>query len=243
MQAKPFRHNRLLSAMIAALALGASASSFAGEALEIEAPSMRTPLASSGGLTREEVRAELKEARDAGMLTRAGEAGDTRDVLVAREAFNVAQAERITAQYQAEYERQVAAVEAEQARLDAEAAAAAQAAAPVAADAPAAAEAPAIEGDAIDADLGAPGDSMMLEPLPEPQMQPQGGTIDNPGQGLRIDILDYNRTGVGRPEEMVVISMREGDEFTQREDMDRIRGHLTAMGLAEDQVYFESVRA
>lgn len=96
-----------IAAVIAALTVGASA--YAGEALESELPSMRTPVqVVDGGLTRQQVRAELMAAREAGTLTLAGEAGDTTEVLLARENFNAAQGAAIMAGYQAEQARALA---------------------------------------------------------------------------------------------------------------------------------------
>ncbi len=101
-----------IAAVIAALTVGASA--YASEALEIELPSMRTPVhAIDGGLTRQQVRAELMAAREAGTLTQLGEAGDTTEVLSARENFNAAQGQAIMARYQAEQARDLALQEAE----------------------------------------------------------------------------------------------------------------------------------
>ena len=101
-----------IAAVIAALTVGASA--YASEALEIELPSMRTPVhAVDGGLTRQQVRAELMAAREAGTLTQLGEAGDTTEVLSARENFNAAQGQAIMARYQAEQARDLALQEAE----------------------------------------------------------------------------------------------------------------------------------
>jgi len=50
------------------------------------------PAAAEGSLTRDEVRAELADARANGLLDRAGEAGATDDVLAAREQYNAVEA-------------------------------------------------------------------------------------------------------------------------------------------------------
>lgn len=88
-----------LAAAIAAILVGASASAWAQD--------------TSGGLTREQVMAEFMAARDAGTLRQSNEAGDTNEVLAARDAFNQQQAETIVAEYRAEQEREIALAEAE----------------------------------------------------------------------------------------------------------------------------------
>jgi hypothetical protein len=97
---KSLRQTRL-AAVIAALALGASASCWANEATD------------GSGLTRAQVRAELQAAREAGTLRPNGEIGDTPQVLLAQEAFNQQQTETIVAEYRAEQERDIALAEAE----------------------------------------------------------------------------------------------------------------------------------
>jgi len=64
-------------------------------------------------ITRESVRAEVLAARQAGTLTPANEVGDTDRVLAARQVYNEEQSDAIVAEYQAEYDRQVAMQEAE----------------------------------------------------------------------------------------------------------------------------------
>jgi len=128
-----------LSAIIGAIALGAAGSAFAaqaGEALDMELPSMATPVNAiaapqpmvdnsaytsdqlrswyhEGQKSRAEVRAELKAAQQAGTVLKAGEAGDTEAVLKARDAANLQQHEAIVAEYTAEHDRIVAQQEAE----------------------------------------------------------------------------------------------------------------------------------
>lgn len=109
-------------ATVAALALGASVASHAasgGEALDIELPSMRTPIEvqqfaspsvevaahaallapDTEPLTRARVRESLIMARLANLVTPGGEMGDTAEVLQARENFNALQTEVIEAEY------------------------------------------------------------------------------------------------------------------------------------------------
>lgn len=50
-------------------------------------------LAADSGLTRAEVREDLKDARATNMMTPSGEIGDSADVLAARETFNALQTE------------------------------------------------------------------------------------------------------------------------------------------------------
>lgn len=125
-----------LSAMaaIAGLAATASMSSHAigGELLDIELPSMRTPIeavqapnaaavaaavtgtadVNSEPLTRDRVRESLAMARLANLVTPVGELGDTADVLQAREDFNALQAEVMQAEYR------TAALQLQQAQMD-----------------------------------------------------------------------------------------------------------------------------
>lgn len=119
-----FRSSRMAAA-VALAALAASASSFAaGEATttsdttgqnEATLALSSTYRAANGGgpLTREQVVAELRQARANGTMSMHGEAGDTPEVLAAREAFNVAQAETIVAEVVADQQRTVALAEAE----------------------------------------------------------------------------------------------------------------------------------
>ena len=85
-------HRTALIAAAAALTLAASAPSFAaGEFLDIEQPSMRTPIEGTGApLTRAQVQEELRLAREAGTLSTGGELGDTDTVLAARAQFELA---------------------------------------------------------------------------------------------------------------------------------------------------------
>ncbi len=64
-------------------------------------------LAQAAEITRDQVRAELAEARALGMLDRPGEAGATDDVLMARERFNETQTRVLIAQRDLE-QRQLA---------------------------------------------------------------------------------------------------------------------------------------
>lgn len=112
-------------ATIAALAMGVSIASHAaggGEALDIELPSMRTPIevqqfagpsveaAVHAGhaahlaqhtepLTRARVRESLAMARLANLVNPGGEMGDTPEVLQAREDFNALQTEVMEGEY------------------------------------------------------------------------------------------------------------------------------------------------
>lgn len=120
-----------LTAVLGAITLGAAGSAFAGEALDIEMPSMRTPIVQSatpapmadssaytspklqdwyheGQRSRADVRAELKAARAAGAISRGGEITDTPKVLAARETMNAEQRDAIVAEYAAERDRMVA---------------------------------------------------------------------------------------------------------------------------------------
>ena len=73
-------------------------------------------------ITREQVKADLQQARNAGTLSMGGELADTDAVLAARDSFNTAQADSITAIYaaQAAYEAVLAQAELDM-RLAAEA--------------------------------------------------------------------------------------------------------------------------
>jgi hypothetical protein len=125
------RH-RIAAAVVAIAALGASASSFAGggEAavtLSADEAALVSNDAQAGaafgvGLTREQVRAQLREARANGTLPENGDAGDTAAVLAARDAANAAQGEALMAAYIAEQQRVVALAEAELRRTEIEAA-------------------------------------------------------------------------------------------------------------------------
>lgn len=71
-----------------------------GEALEIEGPSMRTPVAAAAPdaiATRAEVRDALEVARAWHMLNPGGEIGDTPEVLAQRDAYNHLQAAELHA--------------------------------------------------------------------------------------------------------------------------------------------------
>lgn len=56
--------------------------------------------AATPGLTRAEVREDLKDARATNRMTPSGETGDTAEVLAARETFNALQTEVVLAQQQ-----------------------------------------------------------------------------------------------------------------------------------------------
>ena len=112
-------------AAVATLAMGASFASHAvgGELLDIELPSMRTPIEAvrvaapapesaetaavqvesvdqaAQPLTRARVRESLAMARLANLVTPGGEMGDTTEVLQAREDFNALQTEVMEAEY------------------------------------------------------------------------------------------------------------------------------------------------
>lgn len=139
MQARTsFRTTHVASAVVAIITLAASASSFAaGETSTADAAAQTeaalavssTYRSANGGgpLTREQVREELRQARESGTLSTYGEAGDTPQVLAAREAFNTAQSETIMAEVIADQQRVVALAEAEIRRAAIEAEAQAQA--------------------------------------------------------------------------------------------------------------------
>ena len=129
---KALRRLTAIAAM-AGFAATASMSSHAasgGELLDIELPSMRTPIeavqaprlapraaapattARYEPLTRAQVRESLAMARLANLVTPSGEIGDTADVLQAREDFNALQAEVMQAEYR------TAALQLQQAQMD-----------------------------------------------------------------------------------------------------------------------------
>ena len=114
--------NLRLSACAAGLALAVSAlpSFAAGEFLDIELPSMRSPvgitspaaaasltlpMAPTAPLTRADVQEALRTARLAGLVTPSTEAGDTPEILASREVFYALQTEVLLAEY-AEQQRQ-----------------------------------------------------------------------------------------------------------------------------------------
>ena len=80
----------------AALAWTFAAQAGGGEALDIELPSMATPL-TAVVLTRDQVRAELATARAHGAVGDGGELGDGPKVLQARSELNAAQARELVA--------------------------------------------------------------------------------------------------------------------------------------------------
>jgi hypothetical protein len=133
----PVRTTRVASAVIAVAALAASATGFAAETPNADAVAQNEAAlavsstyrnANGGGpLTREQVREELRQARESGTLSTYGEAGDTPQVLAAREAFNTAQSETIIAEVIADQQRVLALAEAEVRRAAIEAEAQAQA--------------------------------------------------------------------------------------------------------------------
>lgn len=107
-----------LASTLTMLALPAAASAdlayAGGEALppELEAR-LHAPQAPSATLSRDEVRHELMEAQQAGLLPAAGELADSAPVLQARVAFNEHQTRSILAAWEQERQR-LAAAEAEQ---------------------------------------------------------------------------------------------------------------------------------
>lgn len=136
MSSTAFRYFATTVAMsvAAAATLLASSPVFAGEALDIELPSMRTPVQTAQptllqpntvfvvletvqAITREQVREELRQARAAGTVFNGGEAGDSDALLEARERYSVAQAEAIVTAQRAEQARQLALLQAEAALL------------------------------------------------------------------------------------------------------------------------------
>jgi hypothetical protein len=136
MQARTtFRTTHIASAVVAIAAIAASASTFAaGDASTGDAAAQNEAALSvsstyrnaNGPLTREQVREQLRQARESGTLSMNGEAGDTPQVLAARQAFNTAQAETIVAEVVADQQRVVAMAEAEMRRASIEAEARAQ---------------------------------------------------------------------------------------------------------------------
>ena len=127
-----FRPTHIASAVIAIAAIAGSTSGFvASETSSVEAAAQHEAALAvsstyrsangSGPLTREQVREQLRQAREAGTLSMHGEAGDTPQVLAAREAFNTAQAETIVAEVVADQQRVVALAEAEMRRASIEA--------------------------------------------------------------------------------------------------------------------------
>lgn len=127
-----FRTSRMAAAVVAIAATAASASSFAASETSGAASVAQneTALAVSstyrnanggGPLTRQQVREELRQARESGTLSMHGEAGDTPQVLAAREAFNTAQSETILAEVIADQQLVVALAEAELRRSEIEA--------------------------------------------------------------------------------------------------------------------------
>lgn len=231
-----FRTTRVAAAVVAIAAFAASASSFAGggEALDIELPSMRSPVAASpvlaspqeaslaatsayasasfgGALTREQVREQLRQARADGTLSMQGEAGDTPRVLAAREAFNVAQGEAIMAEYAADQQRTVALAEAEVRRAEIE----------------------------TEAQLA---QSLALSDGEE--LVPEGGAAaDSEGTAVRIDVIDLQTSATASPNEMVIVSLDGGDAAMQHDRAMHVRRQLAAMGLAQGQIYIESTGA
>ena len=133
-----FRNSRIAAAAVALAALALSTSSLAAadaastNAADAHSATEATLALSStyrnanggGPLTREQVREELRQARESGTLSTFGEAGDTPQVLAAREAFNTAQAETIVAEVVADQQRTVALAQAElrRAQIETEAA-------------------------------------------------------------------------------------------------------------------------
>jgi hypothetical protein len=230
-------------ATVAAAALFASATAFAGggEALDIEGPSMRTPIAPAaqvmpaeevalaaqsayaasafgGALTREQVREQLKAARADGTLSMHGEAGDTPRVLAARERANAEQRNAIVAEYEAEHQRQVAMAEAELRRADIEqqglmAAAYGLGEGEVLMSAEGGA---AIEGSGLDA---------------------ASGLDDEPT--VRVDVIDLQTSATAWPDELVIVSVEGGEPHEQLERAMHVRREYGEMGLSQSRIYVE----
>ena len=237
----PSRNNRLnrlntgLAGIVVAVAtLGAPGAGFArgGEALEIELPSMRTPVTPSvvasspeevalasnnahasasfgSGLTREQVREQLKQARANGTLSMQGEAGDTPQVLAAREAFNTAQRENIMAAYASEQQRTMALVEAELRRT-------------------------AIEAEGQTAQTLASSDGETL-------LSAGDSAIERDSSEIRIDVIDLQSSAVSPSEsELVIVSVDGGDAAEMHAQAMHVRRQLGAMGLSQSRIYVES---
>ena len=233
-----FHSSHIAAAVLAIAALAGSASSFArgGEALDIELPSMRTPVASSAvvmqspeeialatsnayasasfgtALTREQVREQLREARANGTLSMHGEAGDTPRVLAAREAFNTVQSETIMAAYLADQRRTVALAEAEQRRVEIEA-----------------------EGRLAQMLALSEGETLM----------PDGGAaIESDSTEVRVDVIDMQTSAATPAErELVIVSLDGGDAASQQAQALHVRRQFAAMGLSQGQIYIESADA
>ena len=233
-----FRSSHVAAAVVALAALVGSASSFArgGEALDIELPSMRTPVAPSAvvmqspeevalastetganasfgaALTRKQVRQQLELARANGTLSVHGEAGDTPRVLAAREAFNAAQGETLMAAYLAEQRLTVALAEAEQRRTE-------------------------IEAEGQLAQMLALGESETLMPN-------GGAAIESDGIEVRVDVIDMQTSAATPSErELVIVSLDGGDAASQHAQAMHARRQLGAMGLSQGQIYIESADA
>lgn len=232
MQTRNFRSTRI-AAVAAALAASMSCFAGGGEALDIELPSMRSPAISApvqtsqaelalvstnayasasfgGALTREQVRAQLKEARASGTLSMQGEAGDTPQVLAARDVFNTAQGEAIMAAFIADQQRTVALAEAEMRRAEIE-----------------------TEGQLARSLALGEGEVLVIEGMPE-------GAAAVDSIDVRIDVIDTETSASARPNELVIVALDGGDEASQRDQAIHVRRQLGAMGLSQGQIYVES---
>jgi hypothetical protein len=125
-----FRATHIASAIVAVAAIAVTGTTFAASEAPTGEASAQNEAAlavsstyrnATGPLTREQVREQLRQARESGTLSMHGEAGDTAQVLAAREAFNAAQAKTIVAEVVADQQRVVALAEAELRRASIEA--------------------------------------------------------------------------------------------------------------------------
>ena len=118
------KHRRSACAAGLSLAVSAMPSFAAGEFLDIELPSMRSPvgitapaaagsvtlpMAPTAPLTRADVQDALRTARVAGLVTPSTEAGDTPEILASREAFYALQTQVLLAEYAAQQRQAIAA--------------------------------------------------------------------------------------------------------------------------------------
>lgn len=223
MQNRPtFRSTRIASAVVAIIALAASATSFAAgdaSASEVAAQNEAALSVSStyrsanagGPLTREEVREELRQARANGTLSMHGEAGDTPTVLAAREAFNKTQSETIVAEVVADQQRVVAMAEAELRRSE-------------------------IESEGQLAQTLALSEGEMLMPQ-------SAAATDSDQTEVRIDVIDMQTSATSPSDELVIVSLDGGVAAAQQAHAMHVRRQLGAMGLAQDRIYVEGSSA
>jgi hypothetical protein len=206
------------SLIVAALLVAATAASHAaggsGETLGID---MVAPPPAAEPLTRAQVKEELRQAREAGLLVVSGELTDSDAVLAARERFNVAQAEEIMAAYRAE------AAQAAHAAALAEAAAAQQAVAP-SSDPNANLSLEFLGGDAATAALFVPHGA---------QLKPAGDRWLSAQLALNAE----------HPASMLIVTLPGGDGALQQRRAHVLRQRLGVLGVAPEQVYFEAGRA